>query len=664
MSWRSLSLKNSWGHARQYLGYWLASTVAVAVFCLFAVFVRNPTVETGVTIRTASELLAVCQVIVALFAVFFVFYFHAALIRSRSKEIGVLLTLGTRPRQIGWMIWSESLLIGGFALAAGIVTGIAGSLLFLRAMSAILALPQAIPFALPASALTTTAIFFGALFLTEATIIARRVVRRTPRMLVLGARVQQTPPRPSPLLVLVGLSALGLAYFLALGLSAAVLVTMIPILVLTAIGTYLLYSQLLVMALGSLRRRALSGTGLLVVSRLAYRIRDYARMLTVVTLLSAMVMTGMGMVYGALQIVEIDSVRAVPFAVQLATNQGDTLAGNAAQPVALTALGIRAALESHNLRVQSEVDGDLVAGDLVAAGQEGSSAGSGPALSVSVMSLSAFGQLRDAVLQAHPELGQYLPDAAPLAAGQAHLYVPHPLASRPFFADPQVQLRVSATLTPFTIDQVDGQVWNAALDGPGGITLIVADANFADISAVAAPSDRWHVTGFTSPDWKQSGPVVDDLRQQLPADEQGLLSATITQYSGQEQGFSVMLFAGAFISLLFFLAAGSAIYFKLFAQQEEDRRQFHALARVGLRRREARRVLTGEFVLLFFAPVGLALVHSSVAILDLTILVNASYLQAIWSAFGVVALVYAACMAVYFSASRANYARRVQMAQR
>lgn len=445
MEWRSIALKNTWRNLRRYLGYLLASVVAVTVFCMFALFIDNTAVQHGYMTQTAGELAVVCRVVVALFAIFFIFYFHAALMRMRNKEFGLLLTLGMTQRQVGWLIFNESLLLGVCALGIGCLLGIPASALFLWIMGLILALPSTLPFMLSANAFEVTLIFFGLLFLIEAVIISLRVTGRTPKMLILGARIRQMPPRASLWRVLLGLLCIGVAYDLAVQFSFFILLTMIPIIALTIIGTYYLFSQVSVLVLRYLRSRALDGKNLLVVARLSYRMRDYARMLTVVSTLSACVMTGMGAVFGVLQVTRTSA----------------------------------------------------------------------------------------------------------------------PIGSR----------------------------------------------------------------------------------------------------ASAEQLLSVMLFAGFFISCLFFLAAGCAIYFKLFSQQEEDRRQFQALERIGMQRHEVGWVLNIELLLLFFLPVLVGIIHSVFAMLDLINLLSfkaiSNVAQSVLSAFGIICLLYGACFAVYYGVSLVSYKQRI-----
>src|SRR5262245_46592047 len=165
MNWRSLVTKNMLRNLRRYLAYLLAATLAVTIFAMFTNFVDNPTVRDARVTSTARELLVVFRVIVALFAIFFVLYFHAALIRARNNEFGLFLTLGVTPRQIGRLIFYESLLMGLTALLTGVGLGIVCAYFFQRAMLAILALPVTIPFTVPATTIAETSIFFGMVFL-------------------------------------------------------------------------------------------------------------------------------------------------------------------------------------------------------------------------------------------------------------------------------------------------------------------------------------------------------------------------------------------------------------------------------------------------------------------------------------------------------------------
>src|SRR5699024_113054 len=73
--------------------------------------------------------------------------------------------------------------------------------------------------------------------------------------------------------------------------------------------------------------------------------------------------------------------------------------------------------------------------------------------------------------------------------------------------------------------------------------------------------------------------------------------------------YGPILFIGLFIGLVFFVSAGSFLYFRLYSDLDEDQRKFASIAKIGLTTRELKKVLTKQTALLFFAPIIVALIH-------------------------------------------------------
>ena len=659
MNWHNLITKNMLGNLQRYLGYQLAATLAVMIFAMFTNFVDNPAVQSAQITRAADQMLVVFRVLVALFALFFVFYFHAALIRGLNKEFGLLLTMGVTPRQIGRLIFYESLLIGLIALMMGTALGIIAAYFFQLAMQAILALPVALPFAVPSTTFLTTGIFFGPVFLLEALWTLRQVTRRTPRVLLLGARTRQELPEASWLSAVMGLLCIGAAYDMALQFSSLIFFTMFPIIGLTIFGTYLLFSQCSMMLLQRLRQPGIPGVRLLLLSRLAHRIRDYARMLTVVTVLNAVVLTSMGAIYGGLQVFEEETVHQAPFSLQLLTN--------AAHPTALTPADVQQVIARQHFTLQVVANAAFVIGTVVQ-GQH--------TVPVLVTAYSNFVHLQEVERQAHPNFTEDRIDARQLSSASRG-YISTPDATYGFSFQ-HAQLVVGRKTVSLQLDTSKTRVINAWYEPPDDDlttnVVVVTNLLYAQLASNAPLAQHWQVCSYVLSNWQQSEPVVEALQTQLPGEQQTLLTDTVTNFENGKQFLSVMLFAAFFISGLFFLAAGGAIYFKLFTQQEDDQHQFHALERIGFQRREAARLLNREFLLLFLLPISTAIVHSVVALLDLANLLMAEshtslalqlgIAPIIMQAFVPVSLLYLAGFMAYFWVAHVSYLRRMQLAKR
>lgn len=76
-----------------------------------------------------------------------------------------------------------------------------------------------------------------------------------------------------------------------------------------------------------------------------------------------------------------------------------------------------------------------------------------------------------------------------------------------------------------------------------------------------------------------------------------------------------MLFIGIFISLVFLVSAGSFLYFRLYSDLENDTQKYRMIFRLGLSRKELKKMIYRQVGILFFIPLLVALAHSVVALI-------------------------------------------------
>lgn len=638
MMWLSFAFKNSVRSLRRYVNYLAACSFAVMIFYMFSAFVLNPAVHHGYMTHTAQQVLASCQFIVIVFAAFFIFFFHSGLLRLRSKEFGLLLTLGIIPKQMGRWIFFESLILGFVSIVSGMILGLLFSKLFLLTMAAALQLPHVIPFAVPPASVLLTAVFFGALFLCEAYLASRRVMGLSPTALFVEQRSAQKVPRFSVWWIVIGLTCLGAGYYMAVSESREFIRDLIPILILTSAGTYFLYSQVLIMILTVLRRRALSGVSLLVVSRLMYRLKDNARVLTVVTMLTAVVLTSMGSVLGLQQIVGENSLRVNPMNVMIASN--------AANSTHFSATRLRHILNTHGVRIAAENTSSIFVATLRTM--------SGQWVGVQVMSLSTYNSLRAEFLT-DSRLKKYIPALPRIRTAHAELMVPYPLIVSKRLTPIRAELKIGRAVETIHIQkQSNVRVVDESNQLPD-FELVVSNEDYRKWELDIPKSMKWTIYSAMLSHWVKSRSAVRQI-QDAVASRNLAVSATVTGFKQTQELLSVMLFSGFFISILFFLTAGGSIYFRLDSRLEEDRKQFRTFQRLGLQRKEIGRLLSIELLLLFFVPVGVALVHTTVAIIDLGHLVLLSAGE--WGILAIVAAVYCILMFIFFGVLRIKYLQR------
>jgi putative ABC transport system permease protein len=70
------------------------------------------------------------------------------------------------------------------------------------------------------------------------------------------------------------------------------------------------------------------------------------------------------------------------------------------------------------------------------------------------------------------------------------------------------------------------------------------------------------------------------------------------------------LFSGLFVVIVFYFAAGSFLYFRLFTDLQEESEKYKALFKIGLTEREMRKSASFQLAVLFFLPFFVAVVHT------------------------------------------------------
>ncbi len=123
-----MAFKNVRKSARDYLIYFFTLALGVAMFYAFNSIGKQFSVleiaDTMSFISFTVASMAVISVFVCVIIGFLIVYANRFLLKRRKKEIGIYMTLGMSERDISGLLMLETLLIGIFALAAGIPIGI------------------------------------------------------------------------------------------------------------------------------------------------------------------------------------------------------------------------------------------------------------------------------------------------------------------------------------------------------------------------------------------------------------------------------------------------------------------------------------------------------------------------------------------------------------
>ena len=143
---------------------------------------------------------------------------------------------------------------------------------------------------------------------------------------------------------------------------------------------------------------------------------------------------------------------------------------------------------------------------------------------------------------------------------------------------------------------------------------------------------------------KPSAAFLTDLDALLPTGFVYGYANRDAEWQGIIATLSLSIFIGIFVSLLFLIGAGSAIYFKLFTELEGDRKTYASLYRIGFTKGELISTIRQQINVLFFLPFLVGAIHSAVALGTLGRALGVSFLPytlTILALFFVVQMVFA-----------------------
>ncbi|MGI6643403.1 MAG: FtsX-like permease family protein [Bacillota bacterium] len=581
MTLSRLVLANIGRSGRKYWAFLFSSVFSVLVFYLFASFAMHPDVTGGYIAQRASILrgVAVCQGIIVVFSFFFLWYSSSNFLRARKKELGLLTLMGATRRELGRMLVGEHAAIGAISVSLGAGFGTILFRYLLVGMARLMHVSSPVRFYVVVPALTLTAVTFMALFLVIGLFAA---ISLNPRKVVGLLRAHQKPKAlPGFSIWAAGLSVVLIAggYFVAWGVDGRNLVAaMFPVTAVVSLGTYLLFTQSTVGILRVLQQRpefAYRGTNLLTTGDLVFRMKDNARVLASVAILSAGVMTVMGTVYTASATLVEDYGAVYPHAVTFAVKGQES-----AEQLSDLARGI---FQDEGAEVLEEVAFAGVLAD-----------------EALVISESQFN------VWASPQ--GYRPVSVDPGQGIA-------LGPRTYGLPPR-DVSLSADGVQFDLEIRGAEFpfprtnWLYSVQ----VVYVVDDGLHSQIEPQADSAHKVAFLSYELLDWQEAVPAGQKLEEALV--DQGLvdMSSRLSVYAERVQLTALTAFIALFITALFFIASGSVLYFRVFSEADEDREKYAMMRKIGVTSREVKQVIIRQVAVLFFVPFLVGATHCGFAL--------------------------------------------------
>jgi len=644
MNFPQFAFNNVRRNGRAYKAYLLSSAFMVMIFFTFAVFIYHPEIRQAPIGELTLISMQVAAYVVFIFAIIFVLYSIGAFLKSRNKEFGILMMLGAQPGQINGLIFLENMIIGTVAIVTGIAGGLLLSKMFLLFSTKMIGINE-LAFYWPVKAIVLTASCFVALFMAISLFTLLFIRKNRVLELLTGSSKPKQEPKASIWLSILGVILMTIA-FVVLGKD-----TLSPkVLMIAAISgissTYLFYSQLSVLIIRLLKRnrkRVWGGTNLLWISQISYKLKDNARMLFLVTVVTSIACISAGFVLAVDQDNKqqfLNNKFALKYDVYLPEHIDAELT-SIEQP--MHEAGI--AFERYRI-------------DTILAGLQNYADDPTTSSYVEFIRASQFNEL--ATLLGVAPLRHLLEQmAVAVYAGSDRL--------------PTQPLKFEGTESSITIVQ---EISMPQIGGVShaGVMLIVEDALFTQLTAdlSSRPKYLYDVPSWSQPPsqqdeqskigtelytWNQK--QLDETRGSVPdcPNCTNYLTVRSDRYWDTKNTTSVFSFIGIFIALIFSISTASFLYFKLYTELTTDSRTYHALSKIGLSSREMSAAATKQIAFIFFLPIPISMIQTLVVLNPVLGYMKISYVN---KATFTVALAFLVAQTVYFVIARSRYVKALQ----
>jgi len=637
-----LAYRNVRENRRTYFGFLASSIFAVVVFYLFASFRALPAVAGG-QYKGASGIaigFQVCQYIIIAFSVFFTLYSNSAFVKSRKRELGVLALLGARRWQLSLLLFGESMIVGITSIAAGLALGALFARLFVMVIDRILMSPEPLAFVIQSGPILTTTLAYLALFAAVSALNIVSIRTNQVIQLVKAPAKPKTPPVYSRFRVALGIACVASGYAVAWTVSeVGVAMAFLPVTGIVCVGTHILFTQGSVAVLRRLQQRKsvyYRKTNLLAISDLVFKMKDNARILAQVAILSAVVLTASGVIY---------TLSAGP-------------AGDAASFYARAISFVLPATDD-SVRIAEDFRHRLTG-----AGAVITDSAIMRALQVKVPDISEKGA---GLIVPADDFNRW---ARETGAIQARLNYGHvtritqnsPNRTRPDDAGQTVHAIAGTTDLVFV---TDGAISAPLVSGTedAAFVLVCDNSRFDELvrDLPAEYRKTWFSCEISS--WMRAVKAEQTARRAIPKEYPVIYVSRIQQYSQTMASIHMTMLVAMFVAFLFFLAAGSMLYFRFFLELQEDQARYVALRRIGLTWREIRRIVTREMAVMFFTPWVVAFMHQMVALRSFSTVTPMMPIE-VWKYGAVAAGIFLALQIVYFLLARAAYLQELAPAVR
>lgn len=288
MNFRTIIYHSIKGNLNILKGYYMVTSFSVMVFFMVGMLLQHPSIPLKSMHLTFQEAAKGVNLIAFIFLSLFILYSAHTYVRLRSKDYALFKIIGMKSRHLNLLLLGENL----FVYVTGLFTGVAMGLLLVKLLfmfiSKLLDLGE-IALYWPVEPLLQTLKYFGGVYVLISVLSYFYLKRMEVKEVLQLKRKRQRLSRPNLYITSLSLLLLAAGYIMILMAGKNNLLHfIIPSILATTAGTFFFYQQgvsFLLQKMKQNKKYYYKGGNILWISGLAYRVRDFALVLFLTTLI-------------------------------------------------------------------------------------------------------------------------------------------------------------------------------------------------------------------------------------------------------------------------------------------------------------------------------------------------------------------------------------------
>ena len=558
-------------------------------------------------ISATKQVLGFGVIVIAIFSAIFLFYTYSFLIKRRVREFGLYSVLGMTKKQIARILILETIFIAVITLVFGLAFGLLFDKLMLLVLLKLFTAGVSFGFVITPIAVFLTILLFGGIFFLLLIYTVIKISRLKIVALLKEENNGEREPKARFILAILGLGLTGYGYYLAQTIQNPIkAITMFFIAVLAVIfGTYLIFMAVSITVLKLMKNNKTfyyKPKNFISVSGLLYRMKRNAVGLANICILSTMVLVTMGTT-SALYAGSEDAYNT-RFPRDIIINGYRSTEGKLAE----IEKNVKKATQDAGVEAKDLVSYNMlnVVGRL-----------NGTEINYVSEFTGSFDKIKSIVVLELKDYNKVSKEQKTLNDGETLLFIDKKgKYEANEIAVQGVNLKIKEKLTDFP-----GALGTAAANIMDTYYVVVKDN--ADVKKIESALKKklnisdgeggiFNYVGFNISDKSKEAKVIENFKQ-LEKEGNINIEGKAENETNFKGFYASFLFIGMFISMIFVVSQVVIMYYKQISEGYEDKGKFGIMRKVGLTDRQIKQSIRSQVLMIFFAPLAIATLHTVVA---------------------------------------------------